>query len=270
MFFSKFFAPLQGSLILFALLLISGCASRKEIVRFQQDTQYIRQQLDEIRAETTVMQKQLTQTDKTISALRDENRRTRADLMTEISSLKNQSAFLESKLEDTSSRMRNLLRRVDVKTADQAQDSTAETVSPESSAAAPPDPAAVKLYDLARLDFSRGHYDLALNGFKEFLGQYPQNEFAVDAQFWIGEILFLNGDFAGALEAFQNVILMYSSGQKTAIALLKIGYCLAELNDDNGAVRYFQAVVQRFPNSQEASLAAFKLDELKKTGIPKP
>ena len=61
--------------------------------------------------------------------------------------------------------------------------------APDSTAAplGPPPATANDLYDAAYRDFSRGNYDLAIEGFRELLKYYPNMNLSDNAQYWIGE-----------------------------------------------------------------------------------
>src|SRR5262249_14136092 len=48
-------------------------------------------------------------------------------------------------------------------------------------------PSAEESYQAAYLDFTRGRYELALTGFREFLRRYPDSPLADSAQYGIGE-----------------------------------------------------------------------------------
>jgi len=60
---------------------------------------------------------------------------------------------------------------------------------PGSRAAAPDDrrPPARDVYQAAYIDFSKGGYQLAITGFRDFLRRFPDHKLADNAQYWIGE-----------------------------------------------------------------------------------
>lgn len=63
-----------------------------------------------------------------------------------------------------------------------------------------------KVYDAAYLDFVSKRYDLALQGFQEYLERHPRTERAHDAQYLIGEIYYAKGDFIRANDELLKVI----------------------------------------------------------------
>lgn len=250
-----------------ACLLAVGCATRKEIVQFKQDTFYLRQQVEALRLENKEIRKTLQDVGKALLNLQDENRQTKADLMAEIDNLKSQTNVLDSKLEDTTYRMSDIMhKKEDTKSTAPKTDSSDVEMMLQKSPPQTDDKTNLDsklLYNTAYLDLSRGNYQLALQGFKEYLNNFPNSEFAGNAQYWIGETYYARGEFQTAFDEFKKVIVNYPRGTKVAAALLKMGYCLIKLNDLSGAKMYFNAVIQRFPHSEEAKLASSRLEELK-------
>lgn len=255
--FLKFF------LIVLVLLLISGCATRKEIVHFKEDMVYLRIQSEILRKENEDIKKMLAEMVKNVNELKDETRRTKADLLTEIDNLKSKSQVIDSKLEDTTYRMSHFLQRAETKIPPAApQDSLDNTASQDRPADQPIqqkdfDPLAV--YNAAYLDLSRGNYQLALQGFQQFLDNFPRSELADNAQYWMGEVYYAQKENYKAIEEFKKVIENFPKGDKVAAALLKIGYCHFNLGDQATGKKYLRIVIERFPNSEEARLARSRL-----------
>jgi len=119
------------------------------------------------------------------------------------------------------------------------------------------------IYDTAYLDMVRGNYELAIQGFEQFIETGSQKELQDNAQYWIGESLYSVGKHDEAITAFQVVVEEYPRGNKVPAALFKIGKCYYELNDSEEASRYFQSVVGGYPHSEEAKLATEYLSDLR-------
>ena len=120
-----------------------------------------------------------------------------------------------------------------------------------------------ELYDIAYLDMTRGNYDLAMQGFQEYIETGARPELKDNAQYWIGECFYAMGRLHEAVEAFQKVVDEYPRENKVPSALFKIGKCHFELGDRDEASRYFQSVVGGYPNSEEANLAREYLADLR-------
>ena len=100
-------------IVVFASLLISSCATRKEIVRFKEDMAYLRIQTESLRQENEEIKKMIRDLGKNFSDLQNETRRTKADLLTEIDNVKSQSQVIDSKLEDNTYRMSHFLQKAE-------------------------------------------------------------------------------------------------------------------------------------------------------------
>ncbi len=128
-------------------------------------------------------------------------------------------------------------------------------------AGAPPASADV-LYSNALRDINGKHYDLATQEFQDYLKYYGDTDLDSNAQFYLGEIAFMQSQFQNALDAYNKVIENYPKSFKTASARMRKGFCLAELGQKASAVRELRAVVRLYPGTEEARRAAAKLKEM--------
>ena len=132
---------------------------------------------------------------------------------------------------------------------------------PSASAAGPPASADV-LYSNALRDINGKHYDLATQEFQDYLKYYGDTDLASNAQFYLGEVAFMQNQFQTALDAYNRVIENYPKSFKTASARMRKGFCLAELGQKASAVRELRAVVRMYPGTDEAKRSAAKLKEM--------
>jgi tol-pal system protein YbgF len=107
-----------------------------------------------------------------------------------------------------------------------------------------------------------GQYDRAIAAFETFLGSYPNSQLADNAQYWLGEALYVNRAFGDALAAFRRVVENYPGSRKVPDALLKIGYCDYELKDYSAARDALTQVTTKFASSSAATLAQQRLDKM--------
>ena len=126
---------------------------------------------------------------------------------------------------------------------------------------APPASADV-LYSNGLRDINGKHYDLATQEFQDYLKYYGDTDLASNAQFYLGEIAFMQGGFQQALDAYNKVIENYPKSFKTASARMRKGFCLAELGQKAAAIRELRTVVRQYPGTDEAKRSAAKLKEL--------
>jgi tol-pal system protein YbgF len=132
---------------------------------------------------------------------------------------------------------------------------------PAPSASGPPASADV-LYSNALRDINGKHYDLATQEFQDYMKYYGDTDLASNAQFYLGEVAFMQNQYQVALDAYNRVIENYPKSFKTASARMRKGLCLAELGQKASAVRELRAVVRLYPGTDEAKRAAAKLKDM--------
>jgi tol-pal system protein YbgF len=184
---------------------------------------------------------------------------------------------LDQKLTD----IQNTLQNVDSKIASPASGPPPATTysnpgagpGPGSSSAAPPmggappmsaaPPASADvLYSNGLRDINGKHYDLATQEFQDYLRFYSDTDLASNAQFYLGEIAFMQSQYQQALDAYNKVIENFPKSFKLASARMRKGYCLAELGQKAAAIRELRTVVRQYPGTDEAKRSAAKLKEL--------
>jgi tol-pal system protein YbgF len=129
---------------------------------------------------------------------------------------------------------------------------------------APITPAAdpMQTYQAAYRDYQRGNFDLAIEGFRDFLSGNANSELADNASYWIGESLYSQKKYQEAIEQFDSVVNKYPRSDKVPGALLKKGYAYIALGQKAQGIVQLQYVVHEHPKSQEAPLARQKLKAL--------
>lgn len=120
----------------------------------------------------------------------------------------------------------------------------------------------MQVYQAAYRDYQRGNYDLAIEGFRDFVAGNANSELADNASYWIGESLFSQKKYREAIEQFDTVVTRYPRSDKVPGALLKKGYSYISIGERSQGVVQLQYVVHEHPNSQEASLARQRLKAL--------
>jgi len=125
--------------------------------------------------------------------------------------------------------------------------------------AAPPDAEARALYDSSYTEVTRGHYDLAITSFEEFLRRFPTHDLADNALYWIGESHYVQREFQPAVDSFVKLLDAYPQGDKVPAALLKLGYAFGEEGEAETSQRYLERLVTEFPQSDEAQKARDRL-----------
>jgi tol-pal system protein YbgF len=138
----------------------------------------------------------------------------------------------------------------------------ASMAAPSSPMAAAPPASADVLYSNGLRDINGKHYDLATQEFQDYMRFYGDTDLASNAQFYLGEIAYMQSQFQLALDYYNKVVDKYPKSFKTASARMRKGFCLVELGQKTAAVRELRAVVHNYPGTEEAKRSAAKLKEL--------
>jgi tol-pal system protein YbgF len=139
---------------------------------------------------------------------------------------------------------------------------------PPLDAAPGPDLAAIQPSGDPRTDYERaygsilsGDYDTAEAGFRQFLQAYPDSEYAPDAQYWLGESLFVRAQYREAANEFLAGYKAYPKSGKAPDALLKLGLSLAGLGEREAACSTFSAVLKQYPDASNALKQRIKVEQ---------
>jgi tol-pal system protein YbgF len=108
-----------------------------------------------------------------------------------------------------------------------------------------------------------GQYEQSIKGFTRYLQQYPNGQYADNAQFWVGEAYYVTRKFEPAITQYQKLISNYPDSQKQAHALLKIAYSFDELGRSDQAVQMLTQLKQTYPDSSAARLADERLQRIR-------
>jgi tol-pal system protein YbgF len=119
-----------------------------------------------------------------------------------------------------------------------------------------------ELYRSAYEDYMRGNYDLASQGFRDYIARWPETELTDNALYWIGECYDAQDDEAKAIEVFTQVLEDYPTSDKAAAAQLKKGLLYLKMGDQAQGVVHLQYVVYEYPGTREADLARERLRSL--------
>jgi tol-pal system protein YbgF len=121
-----------------------------------------------------------------------------------------------------------------------------------------------KLYDMAWADYAGGQYDLAIQGFTDFIKTFPKLEQAGAAQFYIGETYYVQGKYRDAVSAYDRVISDYQNSAKVPDAYFKRGLAFNALGQTDRARESWEFAAKNFPNTDGGRLSQQRLDQLPK------
>jgi TolA-binding protein len=121
------------------------------------------------------------------------------------------------------------------------------------------------LYNSALSDMRGGKYDLAMQGFTDYLKWFGEEQYAPNAQFYIGTLHYQAKNYEQAVTDFDNVLEHYTRNPKTDEAMLYKGRALLMVpgRRTDGATT-FKQLLHDSPKSDAARSAC---DELKNLGM---
>jgi tol-pal system protein YbgF len=119
-------------------------------------------------------------------------------------------------------------------------------------------------YDRAmNLVLKERQYDKAIPEFEAFITNFPDSDYAPNAIYWLGQLLFNKGNYPQAKVKFERVVNFYPDSNKRSDATLKLGSIALKNNDPAQARDFFEKVIEEYPGSTSAKLAASRLQALK-------
>jgi tol-pal system protein YbgF len=271
-----------ASLILLAPL--AACSSSEDMALLHREITDVQRSVD--RLETEVLdQSDLQGMEQSMQEMTNKNLRSNADLAMRVEELQEQIEALHASLEITTRRLQNISQELaavraqsgggvmlpPVTVAPGAEGSStggtdsagtpaaaAAGGSVMSSGTASPD----ELYRSAYEDYMRGNYDLAADGFGEYMRRFPNTELTDNALYWVGECYDAQEKPQEALDTFTKVLEDYPTSDKAAAAQLKKGLIYLKMGDQGQGVVNLQYVVYEHPGTREADLAREQLRSL--------
>jgi len=109
--------------------------------------------------------------------------------------------------------------------------------------------------------YSTNNYPAAIEAFGAFIGNYPDSEYAANAQYWMGECYYTQKSYPQALESFRKVVDGYPKSNKVPDAMLKIGFSHISMNEPDKAKAVLEGLVAKYPKSHAAVKAKDRLKE---------
>ena len=108
---------------------------------------------------------------------------------------------------------------------------------------------AKELYETAYGYLLQQDYPAAEAAFEEFLNRFPNDHLTADAQYWLGETLFVQRRYKPAGQAFLRVVQNYRQSTKAPNSLLMLAMTLEQLGQKDCAL--FGELETRHPNAPQ-------------------
>ena len=270
-------------------------AVSKEMIELQQQVTQILQAQQDLRSAVdgnnaalrTLVQQSLdsvNRLDGEMGSLQKSVQEVQANKGARIDTMTQQTQGISDNMQDVQSRVaklsqqltdvQNLLQSIDAKVSGGSTTGAPAAMNapggnPDNSAPAPPSApvglapiSADTLYQNGLRDLTGGKYDLARQEFSDYIKNFPSNDLASNATFYLGEIAYAQDDFKGAIASYDTVLANYPKSFKLPASLLKKAMAELELGMKASGIRDLREVDRRFAGSDEARRAQAKLREL--------
>ena len=260
--------------LLLAVLFIGGCASSGDVQKLQERISELQDELAGMKR-TTVGKEEVQNVNLRIAEQTETLLKSNATLVAKVDQIEQRIENVQGSVEQTNYRIDRLVQQITQQQQDldalEAQVATAvspiQPATPVITEVSVPAPQVstvnpMELYRSAYLDYQKGNFDLAIQGFRDFLEHNPNTDLADNAAYWIGESLFSQKKYPEAIAQFDAVVTKYPQSDKVPGALLKKGYAYMNLGERAQGIVQLQYVVHEHPTSQEASLARQRLRQL--------
>lgn len=163
---------------------------------------------------------------------------------------------LENRLQRQEQEIERLHRtQPGVQVSDQATASTYASSPGESSIRGQEEGSPTEVYLRAFGDYASGRFQPAILGFETFLQRFPNNGYASNARFWLGDCYFNQQQYPAAILEFHKVINDYPRAAKSPDALLKIATAQLQLGKFDEARQTVDRLGRQFPESTAAQKA---------------
>ena len=264
----------------FSILLTGIDTSKKAYELIYKDIQILKQQIqnldkkiDSNREEISSIQKQLTE----ILKLSQLSRSEQVGLLIEQKKIPAQYQVLLQKFNSISFELAKITEKLigmeqtaspseetleDTGNKKSGGEETSAEIEEQPIATPPPDLSPQQVFNMARSDYLKGNFQLAVEGFAIYREHFAESPLADNALYWIGESFFSQNKFEEAIQKFNDFILIYPNGDKIAAAYLKKGISLMKLNKKDEAISVFRLLISKFPLEEETKIAQQKIKEL--------
>ncbi len=247
------------------VVLFAGCYGGK-LVKMPINADIASQRLDTLQTRQEEILRILDTLSVELRKQREERLRGQAAGDARLTEMEESIRILFNKLDDSMQLMQSLrgskpVVRKPVRRA--AKDTLARAI-PDSLRGSSPAPAdeEEKLFKSSYMDLTLGNFDMALQGFKNYLVRYPGGAHLPEVHYYLAECQYALEKFVEAVGEYQFVIRKYPKSRLVPAAYLKAGFCYTKLDELNLAEKSFRELISRFPHSEEAEHARAALKDL--------
>lgn len=187
-----------------------------------------------------------------------------ADMLQRVEALEAALSILDGRLGETLFNLNQITQNI--KTLNSRIEAIGRKLFPEESLGQPENAmdSPNEVFNMAHSDFIKEKYDLAIDGFRNFIQTFPDHPRANEAQYQIGDCYYSQGKFTEAVAEFRKVLENYPEGSKYLDAMLKIGLSFYNQKKYEDAKGVFERIIKEHPKTQQARLAGEKLKVVEK------
>lgn len=250
------------------LLALFSCADEEETLKIKRNIANVQEQIYKLEGQQVEARREvLSRLEKMERKL--ENRTAVADTKDELHTVQQKMSEHWALLEDLERHMASLqaeVRKVPLGSGDVDESSSSSSEPALNSDEAPMTEVAGNVvqgqYRQAYMDYNRGKYDVAIEGFRGILSSYPKSAFTEKSNYYLANCLFQTEKFQEARELYSR-IAKDEKGDFTRQAMYYEGRCFYSLNQLSKAIISLRDLTTKYPGTQEAELAT---NFLKQTG----
>ncbi len=228
---------------------LNGC-SHMTVLRVQ-ELKAVQSRVDSLHAELTTMQTKLLEEQKTNGEML---RLLRADQQVRFNEIDRKVSALESNLNENQSRLSKIVqntsevsKKLEQKLADEAEAANQKKLQIE------------KLFEIAMSDFNAGRYDMAINGFRDIVRQFPDSPQGPEAEYWTAECFYAKKEYESAERAYLDFIKKYPNGPRFCVSLYKLGLTYDYQSKVKSKDMVWRNLVDKCKDSQEAQVVKTQL-----------
>lgn len=180
------------------------------------------------------------------------------DLARDLATLRDNLTLVEAKVQDQQALIAALREATSAQKGARPGEMTAPAPLPPLPAPAVPEAVAAAgqgasdVYLKAFGDYASGRYQEAIAAFQAFLQNFPTNDYAGNAQFWLADCYYAQQQYSLAVVEFRKVADGYPLAGKAPEALLKMASSLQKLNLPDQAREVLNQLRSRYPDSAAA------------------
>jgi len=235
------------------LILLTGCATRRQVQELRMEVGSMSDDLKQIRAENVHL-------DSLFRSNVEQSRKLNADFAAYVARLDERMQMVEARLEDAVTLINRATGAIESKSPLQPSQPGGSDSGGSDSTRISGTVDCQKIYNAAYFDVVKQNYDLAVKGFENYLKECPRTALADNAQYWIGECYYLQQEYEPAEKAFQKMIDDYPSSERISSAKLKMAKSMYNQRQKTKAKEIFEEIIKSYPGTEEAQEAAQMLE----------